>query len=236
VKQSKAIVLLSGGLDSTTSLYWALKEKKWDCQCLLFDYGQRHVRELKAAAAVAWEAGCPYRIIKFDLPWGGSSLLGTKTALPIHALKDIGRGPIPSTYVPARNTIFLSFALSWADALNAENIVLGANALDYSGYPDCRPNYFNAFQKVAKLGTRLGTEKKRPLKVWAPLLRLTKTKIIRLGMKWGVPYEKTWSCYKGTRRPCGVCDSCRLRQKGFKDIGQKDPLLSRDFGSFSDEE
>ncbi len=218
---STAIILLSGGLDSATALYWALKVKKWRCQCLLFDYGQRHLRELESARAVARAAGCPTKTVRFELPWGGSTLLGHKGKVPSHALKNIGKGPIPSTYVPARNTIFLSFALSWADAIGAENIVLGANALDYSGYPDCRPNYFSAFQKTAKLGTRLGAEKHRPIRIWAPLIRWSKAEIIRHGLKWGVPYGQTWSCYAGGSKPCGKCDSCRLREKGFIEVGEK---------------
>jgi 7-cyano-7-deazaguanine synthase len=217
-------VLLSGGLDSATALYWALKVKRWRCRCLWFDYGQRHRRELAAARAVASAAGCGGELVRFRLPWGGSSLLG-HGQIPVHAVSRIGRGPIPSTYVPARNTVFLAFALSFADAWGAPNLVIGANALDFSGYPDCRPAYFSAFQKVAALGTRLGTEKKRRVRIAAPLLRLTKAQIIRRGLRWGVPYERTWSCYQGGRHPCRVCDSCRLRQKGFEEAGCPDPLL-----------
>jgi 7-cyano-7-deazaguanine synthase len=220
-----AIVLLSGGLDSATALFWARREKKWRCGCLLFDYGQRHRRELKAARALARAAGCPAREVEFRLPWGGSSLLAGGDALPTHAPSRIGRGPIPSTYVPARNTVFLSFALSWADAAGAPNVVIGANALDYSGYPDCRPAYYAAAQRVARLGTRLGTEKKKPLRIWTPLLRLGKADIVRRGLRWGVPYGKTWSCYRGGRRPCRRCDSCRLREQGFEANGMIDPLL-----------
>ncbi|MBI4395507.1 MAG: 7-cyano-7-deazaguanine synthase QueC, partial [Elusimicrobia bacterium] len=200
---TEAVVLLSGGLDSATALFWALKEKKWRCHCLLFDYGQRHARELDSARSLARQMRCPFQVIRFRLPWGGSSLLDRRVPVPSHALSAIGRGAIPSTYVPARNTIFLSFALSWADILSVEKIVLGANALDYSGYPDCRPRYFSAVQNAGRLGTRLGTEGKRPIRIWAPLLRLTKAQIIRRGLAWGVPYEKTWSCYLGGRRPCG---------------------------------
>jgi 7-cyano-7-deazaguanine synthase len=220
----RAVVLLSGGLDSATALSWALKTKGWRCACLSFDYGQRHRRELRAARAVARAARCPLRVVSFRLPWGGSSLLGDGK-IPAHAPSDIGRGPIPYTYVPARNTIFLSFALSWADAWGAENIVLGANALDYSGYPDCRPRYLSAFQRTARLGTRLGAEGRRPLRVWAPLLRLTKAGIIKMGARLGTPYEKTWSCYRGGRRPCGACDSCLLRRKGFQEAKAADPLF-----------
>ncbi|HRY29090.1 MAG TPA: 7-cyano-7-deazaguanine synthase QueC [Elusimicrobiota bacterium] len=220
-----AVVLLSGGLDSSTALSWALKVKKWRCHCLVADYGQRHRREITAALRVARRARCPVHRIKFRLPWGGSSLLNRRQALPVHAPSAIGRGRIPSTYVPARNTIFLSFALSLADVLDAENIVVGANALDYSGYPDCRPKYYAAVQKTGRLGTRLGTEKKRPLRVWAPLLHLTKKDIVRRGARWGTPYELTWSCYRGGARPCGRCDSCRLRARGFQQAGLPDPLL-----------
>jgi 7-cyano-7-deazaguanine synthase len=222
---SKAVVLLSGGLDSATALYWARRVKRWKCLCLLFDYGQRHRRELVAARALARSAGCPARTVSFRLPWGGSSLLSGGAPIPVHRPSEIGRGPIPSTYVPARNTVFLSFALSWADAAGAENIVIGANALDFSGYPDCRPRYFDAVREVARRGTRLGSERGRPPRIWAPLLRLTKRDIIRRGVRWGVPYGKTWSCYLGGLRPCRTCDSCRLREKGFEELGLTDPLL-----------
>jgi 7-cyano-7-deazaguanine synthase len=215
---------LSGGLDSATALYWALK-KGWRCRALAFDYGQRHRRELAAARRLARGARVPLEVVKFSLPWGGSSLLGRTRRLPFHAPSAVGKGPIPSTYVPARNTLFLAFALSWADASAADNIVIGANALDYSGYPDCRPNYYAAVQKVARLGTRAGTEGKRPLKIWAPLIRMSKADIVRLGVKLGVPYGETWSCYAGGSRPCGKCDSCLLRRKGFEEAGRKDPAL-----------
>jgi 7-cyano-7-deazaguanine synthase len=221
----RAIVLLSGGLDSATALAWAQRVKKWDCRCLLFDYGQRHLRELRAARAIARRAGCPVHVVRFRLPWGGSSLIDKKISVPSHALSSIGRGPLPNTYVPARNTIFISFALSWADAIGAENIVIGANALDYSGYPDCRPAYLRAVQAAGRLGTRLGAVKNKPLRVWAPLLRLSKEGIIRKGVDLHVAYELTWSCYRGGRRPCGACDSCRLRAEGFRAAGFPDPAM-----------
>lgn len=224
-KTERAVVLLSGGLDSATALYWAVKEKGWRCSALAFDYGQRHARELSSARAVARGLGCPVRVARFRLPWGGSSLLDKKAPVPAHKPSEIGRGPIPSTYVPARNTVFLSFALSWADASGAERIVIGANGLDYSGYPDCRPAYYAAWAKVAALGTRMGTERRRPPRIEAPLLRMSKTQIIRLGLRLGVPYGKTWSCYQGGRRPCGTCDSCRLRAMGFAKAGAPDPAL-----------
>lgn len=220
-----AIVLLSGGLDSATALYWALKEKKWRCGCLLFDYGQRHRRELRSARNIARVTRCPVRVVSFRLPWGGSSLLSQSVRLPKRALGRIGQGIIPSTYVPARNTVFLAFALSWADALNVSHIVIGANALDYSGYPDCRPAYYHAVRRVAQLGTRFGTECGGSIRICAPLLHLTKADIVRRGKRWGVPYEKTWSCYRGGRRPCRRCDSCRLRKQGFSQAGLADPLL-----------
>lgn len=223
--KGQAVVLLSGGLDSATALHWALK-KGWRCRALAFDYGQRHRRELASARAVAKAARVPLEVVRFALPWGGSSLLGKKGRLPRRPEARVGRGPLPSTYVPARNTVFLAFAFSWADAVAAENIVIGANALDYSGYPDCRPAYCSAMQKAARLGTRLGAEARRPIRVQAPLLRMSKAQIIRLGTRLGVPYGKTWSCYAGGARPCGTCDSCVLRRKGFDEAGLPDPALS----------
>jgi len=156
--------------------------------------------------AVAKRARIPYQILKINLPWKGSSLLDRKMKIP-------ARGKlwgIPSTYVPARNTIFLSFALSYAEAIGAGAIFIGANAIDFSGYPDCRPSFYRAFQKVIKAGTKV-----RKIKIFTPLIRMTKAQIVRLGMKLGAPLDLTWSCYKGGEKPCGVCDSCRLRQKGF---------------------
>jgi 7-cyano-7-deazaguanine synthase len=218
----RAVVLLSGGLDSATALWWA-RARGWRCAALAFDYGQRHRRELRAAAALARRAGVPFQKVRFALPWGGSSLLGKKGAVPRHAPGRIGRGPLPSTYVPARNTVFLAFALSWADAVSAGHVVIGANALDYSGYPDCRPDFLAAVDRVARLGTRAGAERGRPPKIAAPLVRLSKAGIIRLGLRLGVPYEATWSCYAGGSRPCGTCDSCVLRRKGFEEAGVPDP-------------
>ncbi len=205
VKSSKAIILLSGGIDSTTTLYYA-QSKGYKCFALIFDYGQRHRRELRSAVAVAKRAKISYQILKIKLPWKGSSLLDKKAKVPVKR-KLSG---IPSTYVPARNTIFLSFALSYAEAIGAKAIFIGANAIDFSGYPDCRPAFYRAFRKVVQTGT-----KARKIKVMTPLINLTKEQIIRLGMKLGAPLELTWSCYRGGSKPCGVCDSCRLRQKGY---------------------
>ncbi len=219
-----AVVLLSGGLDSATALFWAAS-KGFQTHCLLFDYGQRHKKEISSALKIAKISGSSRQIVKIRLPWGGSALLDKKTALPKErSVKEMSRGKIPSTYVPARNTIFLSFALSCADAIGAERIVIGANAVDYSGYPDCRPDYMRAMEKAAALGTRRGTEG-NGIKISAPLIHLTKAGIIRLGTKLKVPYQYTWSCYSGGASPCGKCDSCLLRQKGFEEAGFLDPLL-----------
>jgi 7-cyano-7-deazaguanine synthase len=208
-KGKKAVVLLSGGLDSTTTLYYAL-DKGYRCQALIIDYGQRHKRELRSAVTVAKGVKVPYQILKIKLPWKGSALLDSRTPIPHTShLRKIGEN-IPSTYVPARNTIFLSFALSCAEATGAQAIFIGANAVDFSGYPDCRPDYYKAFQKVVEKGT-----KARKIKIITPLIKLTKEQIIRLGRKLGAPLEKTWSCYAGGKEPCGVCDSCLLRAKGF---------------------
>lgn len=220
----KAVVLLSGGLDSTTALYWA-KRKGYEPIGLAIRYGQRHVRELTAARAVARRAHIALHEVSLALPWlSGSSLTNKSLRLPDIKLSKIGVGPIPSTYVPGRNTIFLSLAASLADAQGAEAIVIGANALDYSGYPDCRPPFLDAFSKVAKLGTKRGSEGKG-LKVLAPLLHLDKKGIVRLAKKVGAPLELTWSCYAGGSAPCGRCDSCRLREKGFREAGAEDPAL-----------
>ena len=218
----RAVVLLSGGLDSTTALYWA-KSRGWRCEGLSVRYGQRHARELRAARAVARAARVPLREVSLSLPWlSGSSLTNRRLPLPSMPLPEIGRGGIPSTYVPGRNTVFLSLALSLADSIGAEAIVIGANALDYSGYPDCRPTYLAAFAKAARLGSRRGAEG-RALKVLAPLLRLDKRGIVRLAGRVGAPLRLTWSCYAGGARPCGECDSCKLREKGFREAGRTDP-------------
>jgi 7-cyano-7-deazaguanine synthase len=220
-----AVVLLSGGLDSTTALYWA-KAKGFAPVGLAVHYGQRHSRELRAARAVAKKAGVPHHETAFTLPWlGGSSLTNKKMKIPELKLAKIGTGRIPSTYVPGRNTIFLSLAVSLADSIGAEAIVIGANALDYSGYPDCRPPFLDAFSKVAKLGTKRGTEQHKGLRVLAPLLHLDKKGIVRLADKLGAPLSLTWSCYAGGSRPCGRCDSCQLRAKGFREAGEADPAL-----------
>ena len=219
----KAIVLLSGGLDSATTLYYALS-LGYDVRALIFNYGQRHRRELKSAKAVARAAGVPFEVVTISLPWKGSALLDRTIRVP----RNLGarKEAIPVTYVPARNIIFVSFAASFAEAVGARAIFIGANAIDYSGYPDCRPEFFAAFQTALDRSLKAGVEK-RKIRILMPLIRKTKAGIVRLGRRLKVPYEKTWSCYNNFAKPCGECDSCRLRARGFKAAGMIDPLLGR---------
>ena len=224
----KAVVLLSGGLDSATILYHA-KAQGFRPYCLIFDYGQRHRKEVGWARRIARRAGCRFQRMKIALPWQGSSLLDKKLHLPRHrrGLPQRGRvntTTIPSTYVPARNIIFLSFAVSFAEAVGARAVFIGANAIDYSGYPDCRPGFFRAYQRVLAQGLKTGVEGKT-IRIYTPLIRKTKAQIIRMGTRLDVPYELTWSCYRGGVRPCGRCDSCLLRRRGFEAAGIKDPLV-----------
>ncbi len=214
----KSIILLSGGLDSATTLSYSLS-KGHEAHCLIFDYGQRHKKEIIQAVKIAKRAKCPFKIVTFTLPWQGSSLLDKNIPLPQRMTIDPKE--IPSTYVPARNIIFLSFAASFAEAVGAKRIFIGANAIDYSGYPDCRPEFFEAFQKALRSGMKTGTEG-NVIKIEAPLLYKTKAQIIKLAKTLKVPIDLTWSCYAGAKKACGVCDSCLLRQKGFEEIGLKD--------------
>lgn len=224
----KAVVLLSGGLDSTTAAAVARKEG-WELYGLTIKYGQVHAAELAAARRVADAMGFVRHIeLGVDLKaFGGSSLLGSGEIPKDRALSSEQEPSteIPSTYVPARNTVFLSLALGWAEVVGAERIVIGVNALDYSGYPDCRPDYIAAFEYLASLATRSGVEG-RPLRIFAPLLPLTKAGIIRLGLELGVDYSLTHSCYdpRPDDGPCGHCDSCQLRAKGFAEAGVADPI------------
>ncbi len=209
----KAVVLLSGGIDSATCLYLA-KRSGFAPYCLIFDYGQRHCREIGSAKKIARKAGCKYLVCKISLPWKGSSLIDARLKIP-----KAGPG-IPSTYVAGRNIIFLSFALSYAETIKAKAVFIGANARDFSGYPDCRPGFYRAFRKAAGSGL-----KSKDIRIFTPLISKTKAEIIKLGEGLGVPYGVSWSCYRGGRRPCGRCDSCRFRAKGFRELGIKDPLL-----------
>jgi len=212
-KPKQAVVLLSGGLDSAVALYYA-KAKGYKCLCLIFDYGQRHRKETLQAQRIAKAARCLYKVLKITFPWKGSALLDKKIKIP----ERLSAG-VPVTYVPGRNIIFLSFAISFAEAVKAKAVFIGAHSQDYSGYPDCRPEFLRAFSRMAKAGT-LGK-----YEILAPLLSKNKSQIIRLGKKLGVPFELTWSCYAGGKAPCGKCDSCRYRAKGFKEAGEFDPLI-----------
>jgi 7-cyano-7-deazaguanine synthase len=220
VKQKKAIVLLSGGLDSATVLAMA-REQGYLAHALSFDYGQRHRSELVAAANVAKALGAhQHRVLKIDLTgWGGSALTDSHIAVPTSA-----SAGIPVTYVPARNTIFLSLALAWAEAIGALDIFAGMNAVDYSGYPDCRPEYVEAFQKMARLATKSGVEGGE-ITIHTPIIKMSKADIVREGTRLGVDYGVTVSCYQADAEgcACGVCDSCRLRREGFLAANVADP-------------
>jgi 7-cyano-7-deazaguanine synthase len=225
-KGKKAVVLLSGGLDSATVLAIA-RSKGYDAYALSFRYGQRHVWELEAAARVAKQGGArEHRIAQIDLRVFGGSALTDDIAVPKgRDVEQMGHG-IPVTYVPARNTIFLSFALAWAEVLGSSDVFIGVNALDYSGYPDCRPEFIAAYETMANLATKAGVEGKQHLKIHAPLMQWSKARIIEEGLKLGVNYGLTSSCYDPAPdgKPCGQCDSCQLRQKGFHENGISDPL------------
>jgi 7-cyano-7-deazaguanine synthase len=216
----KAVILVSGGLDSTTVLAMAC-EQGFDCYTLSFDYGQRHRSELKAAQQVSRAMAVKaHKVVKLDLATIGGSAL-TDTAIDVPEEETLG---IPVTYVPARNTVFLSIALGWAEVLDANNIFVGVNAVDYSGYPDCRPDYISAFEAMANLATKAGVEG-NSLRIHTPLIDMTKAQIIQAGIAHGVDYSLTVSCYQATENgaACGLCDSCRLRKQGFIDAGIKDP-------------
>jgi len=225
----KAVVLLSGGVDSTTVLAIARAEG-YDTYALSFRYGQRHVVELESAKRVATAFGVKRHVIAdIDLRvFGGSALTSDIEVPKDRSESQIGHG-IPITYVPARNTIFLSFALAYAEVLGAADVFIGVNALDYSGYPDCRPEYIEAFERMANLATKAGVEGTLRLKIHTPLIRLTKAQIIERGLALGVDYGLTASCYDPgpDGRPCRKCDSCLLRAKGFAEAGAEDPLLAR---------
>ena len=229
-QKSKAVVLLSGGIDSTTVLAIA-KAEGFDVYALSFAYGQRHAWELECARAVASSMGAKeHRTATIDLRAFGGSALTAEIAVPKGRTPEEMSGEIPITYVPARNTIFLSFALAWAEVLGSSDIFIGVNALDYSGYPDCRPEFIAAFERLANLATRAGVEGRQALRIHTPLIALTKAEIIRKGMELGVDYGLTSSCYDPSPAggPCGRCDSCVLRQKGFSENRLTDPLQVAD--------
>ncbi len=213
-KEKKAVVLFSGGLDSATALYYALS-KGYKCRCLIFDYGQRHRKEIHAAVKIAGLAKTPYSIVKISLPWSKDSLTDKNRKVPV---RDIINKSVPDTYVPGRNTLFLSYALSCAESVNAQAVFIGVNSVDFSNYPDCTPAFIKAYNNIMKA-------LKTNIRVTAPLSLMSKAKIIKLGMKLKVPYKFTWTCYNGYSKACGKCDSCKLRAKGFKEAKLNDPAL-----------
>ena len=219
----KAVVLYSGGLDSTTVLYWAI-QKGYRVTALTLDYGQLHRKEVHLAVREMKRMKIRHYLLKVAFPWKGSALLDKKISIPVDREEKQMTSEIPATYVPARNTVFLAHAASCAEATGAEAICIGANAIDYSGYPDCRPEFMKSFERVMDTGTKSGVQGKK-IKILTPLIRLSKASIIRLGKSLGVRYERTWSCYQGKSKPCLVCDSCKLRLKGFHEAGLKDPLV-----------
>jgi len=217
--KKKAVILLSGGLDSAVVLYYALS-KGYNLSCVSFDYGQRHRKELICARRLAKLNNSKWQLVKMSFPWKGSALLDDGMKLSQSGKMTKG---VPNTYVPSRNIIFLSYAASYAEVIGADTIFIGANQIDYSGYPDCRGSFLSAFETAINKGTKRGVSGKRT-KIISPLLRKNKRDIINMGYKLGVCFEYTWSCYKGESVVCGKCDSCVIREKGFKAAGIKDPL------------
>ncbi|MFA5859100.1 MAG: 7-cyano-7-deazaguanine synthase QueC [Elusimicrobiota bacterium] len=214
-----AVVLLSGGLDSATTLYYALN-RGYRCHCLIFNYAQRHNREIRSAVRIAASTKCKYTVINLKFPWSKSVLTDKTSGIPHRELKDIYESSVvPPTYVPARNTVFLSYAAGLAESIGADTVFIGANAVDYSGYPDCRPEYIRSMQKALRLGTT-----NPRIVIAVPLITKSKVQIVKLALKLNVPLKHTWSCYTGGRHPCGKCDSCKLREKGFSAAGVVDPV------------
>ncbi len=226
---AKAVVLLSGGLDSSTVVAMAV-DQGFEVYALSFGYGQRHTAELEAAKIIAKQFGLPrHVIVDIDLRRFGGSALTDDIDVPKGRDMEQMTGEIPLTYVPARNTIFLSYALAWAEVLGAGHIFIGVNAVDYSGYPDCRPEFIEAYERMANLATQAGVEGETPLKIETPLMALSKAQIIQKGVAMGVDYGQTTSCYDPLESgaPCTECDACLLRARGFKDAGLSDPLILR---------
>lgn len=224
--KEKAVVLLSGGLDSTTTLGCALRDD-YECYTLSFCYGQRNSWENSAAEKISAQMGASeHKLLSLPLDsFGGSSLVGSSPVEKGRSLEEISHG-VPKTYVPCRNTVFLTMALCWAEVLEASAIFIGVNAVDYSGYPDCRPEYLQAFAEMAALATRMTTERGKYIAIKAPLVTLSKSEIVRLGLELNVPFELTSTCYDPLDggKPCGQCDACILRRKGFTEAGFNDPL------------
>ncbi len=227
MKKEAAVCLLSGGLDSATAAAIA-RSRGFEVYALSLDYGQRHARELEAAARVAEALGAQRHVVmRCDLrAWGGSALTADIPVPEGRSLAEM-QNAIPVTYVPARNLIFLSIALGWAEVIGARRIFIGVNQLDYSGYPDCREEFLRSFEQTANMATKAGAEGGRFV-IEAPLVHMSKSEIIRAGTALGLDYGLTWSCYTGGERPCGECDSCLLRAKGFSEAGMPDPLLARE--------
>lgn len=220
----KAVVLLSGGLDSATTASIA-KSEGYEVYAISFDYGQRHIRELESAKAVAKSLQiADHLIVKFDLRRIGGSALTDNIDVPLDRDSDVMASNIPVTYVPARNTIFLSFGLAYAESIGAEDIFIGVSQIDYSGYPDCREEYIRAYEAMANLATKAAVEGTSHIRIHTPLIQLTKAQTIERGLELGVDYSLTWSCYQGAEHPCGRCDSCKLRIAGFDAAGTSDPL------------
>ena len=220
----KAVCLLSGGLDSSTVCYIA-KSQGYKIYTLTFDYGQRHVKEIESAKKISKEVNAiEHKILKINLDQIGGSALTDDIEVPkSDSVEEISE-EIPITYVPMRNTILLSFAAAYAEVIKADAIFIGVTAVDYSGYPDCRPEYIKAMQETIKLGSKLGVTGEKIIKIETPIINKTKFEIIQEGMKLGIPYEHTWSCYSGEKKACGKCDSCLLRLKGFEEAGFVDPI------------
>lgn len=221
----KAVVLLSGGLDSSTALYLA-KSEGYELHAISFDYGQRHSKELECAKAIAQAAGVKsHKVVSLNLgEWGGSSL--TDMSMTVED-GDADRTDIPMTYVPARNMVFLSVAASMAEAIGAQHIFIGVSEVDYSGYVDCRQVFIDAMEKAINLGTVMGAEQGKKITIHAPFVNMTKAEEIKLGNKLGVDFSLTWSCYRGGGKPCGTCDSCLLRARAFKEAGVTDTSIYR---------
>lgn len=225
---AKAVVLLSGGMDSATTLAEAIREG-YESHALTVRYGQRHAIEIERARRLAETLGAAsHRVVEVDLRFvGGSALTDPSIDVPKTPRDTAAVGDIPITYVPARNTVLLSLALAWAEVLGARDLFVGVNAVDYSGYPDCRPEYFEAMSRALFQGSKLGKQYGVSIGIETPVLRMTKAEIVKLGIELGAPLEHTWSCYEGSDAPCGSCDSCLLRAKGFDEAGIRDPLLER---------